>query len=137
MELPYSLSPNWEPIPDLTKRWSRKPDADEVARGGVKGRGKPVDSYPADAWYTYDDKTCDYSCMVTEYFYWGLSSILDAQSYSGRLDEIGDEWDLNTESKVKATDPTLYDLLTDSKYKLPTRIPDGTYTGTTLTIVRK
>ena len=31
MELPYSLSPNWEPIPDLTKRWSRKPDADEVA----------------------------------------------------------------------------------------------------------
>ena len=31
MELLYSLSPNWEPIPDLTKRWSRKPDADEVA----------------------------------------------------------------------------------------------------------
>ena len=31
MELSYSLSPNWEPIPDLTKRWSRKPDADEMA----------------------------------------------------------------------------------------------------------
>ena len=86
-----------------------------------KGGGKPVSDYPADAWYTYDDKTCDYSCMVTEYFYWGLTSILGAQSYSGRLDDIQHEWDLNTESKVKATDPTLYDLLTDSKYKLPTR----------------
>ena len=31
MELLYSLSPNWEPIPDLPKRWSRKPDTDEKA----------------------------------------------------------------------------------------------------------
>ena len=31
MELLYSLSANWEPIPDLTKRWSRKPDANEIA----------------------------------------------------------------------------------------------------------
>jgi len=112
-------------------------NAMDTARGGVKGGGKPVDSYPADAWYTYDDKTCDYSCMVTEYFYWGLSSILDAQSYSGRLDEIGGEWDLNTKAKVKATDPTLYNLLTNPQYRLPATIPDGTYTGTTLTITRK
>ena len=109
----------------------------DTARGSVKGGGKPLSDYPADAWYTYSDKSCDYSCMVTEYFYWGLTSILGAQSYSGRLDQIEEEWDLNTEAKVKATDPTLYDLLTDSQYKLPTRIPDGTYAGTTLTIVRK
>ena len=33
MELLYSLDSYWKPIPDLTKRWSRKPDADEVADG--------------------------------------------------------------------------------------------------------
>ena len=33
MELLYSLDSSWEPIPDKSKRWSRKPDADEVADG--------------------------------------------------------------------------------------------------------
>ena len=33
MELLYSLDSSWEPIPDNSKRWSRKPDADEVADG--------------------------------------------------------------------------------------------------------
>ena len=33
MELLYSLDSYWEPIPDKSKRWSRKPDPDEVADG--------------------------------------------------------------------------------------------------------
>ena len=43
-------------------------DAMDVARGG-QFETIPT-KYPANAWYTYDDKTCDYSCMATEYFYW-------------------------------------------------------------------
>ena len=33
MELLYSLDSYWKPIPDKSKRWSRKPDPDEVADG--------------------------------------------------------------------------------------------------------
>jgi len=33
VELLYSLDSYWEPIPDKSKRWSRKPDPDEVADG--------------------------------------------------------------------------------------------------------
>ena len=35
--------------------------------------------YPSSAWYTYDDETCDYKCMSTEYIYWALTSILGGQ----------------------------------------------------------
>ncbi len=82
-------------------------------------------SYPLGAWYTYDDATCDYNCMVTEYFYWGMMSILGAQE--NRLAEVEQEWDLNTRALVQTTDTDLYDLLTDVQYKLPTVLPDGTY----------
>jgi len=111
-------------------------NAMDTARGGYREEGQPVSDYPAGAWYTYDDPTCSYSCMVTEYFYWGLTSILGAQDYSGRCAEIEREWDLCTKAKVQATDPTLYNLLTNPIYKLPTKIPDGSYTGKTLTIVK-
>ena len=37
----------------------------DLARGG---RFDTIPSpYPDGAWFTYDDRTCDYSCMVTEY----------------------------------------------------------------------
>jgi hypothetical protein len=83
--------------------------------------------YPAGAWYSYDDYTCEYECMITEYFYWTMTSILGAQE--DRLDEIGHEWKLNTKEKVMETDPDIYNLLTDPQYKLPTIIPDGNYQG--------
>ena len=31
--------------------------------------------------YAYDDETCDFSCIVTEGLYWGLTSLLGAQDY--------------------------------------------------------
>ena len=73
----------------------------DMARGGYF-KNVP-NSYPSNAWYTYDDKTCDYSCQITEYTYWALTSILGGQNYPGRLDEIKQEWRLNTKEKVKNT----------------------------------
>jgi hypothetical protein len=64
--------------------------------------------------------------MITEYMYWGLSSILGAQA--SRLDVIGQEWKLNTAELVETNDPTLYNLLKDDQYNFPTYLPDGTYT---------
>ena len=98
-------------------------DAMDLARGG-RHTGIP-NPYPADAWYTYDDQTCDYECQSTEYFYWALTSLLGAQE--NRLDEIGHEWRLNTADKLREGDPAIYALLTNSSYSLPTQLPDGTY----------
>ena len=93
------------------------------ARGGFFDQ--VPSSYPAGAWYSYDDYTCEYECMITEYFYWTMTSILGAQE--DRFDEIGHEWKLNTKEKVMETDPDMYNLLTDPQYKFPTILPDGNY----------
>ena len=95
-------------------------NAMDVARGG-QFTTIPT-TYPNDAWYTYDDTTCFYSCMATEYIYWAMTSILGAQE-----NRLEDEWDLNTSTLVQATDATIYNLLTDTQYKFPTVLPDGTY----------
>jgi hypothetical protein len=98
-------------------------DAMDIARGG--NFTSIPENYPINAWYTYDDQTCDYRCMATEYFYWGLTSILGAQE--NRLNEISQEWDLNTRSLVENTDTSIYALLTNPLYKFPSVLPDGTY----------
>lgn len=102
-------------------------DAMDVARGGHFTR--IPDRYPPEAWYTYDDRTCDYSCMVAEYIYWALTSILGAQDYPGRLEQIQHEWRLNTKSKVAEHDPLIFGILTDERYNLPSVQPDGNYAG--------
>jgi len=86
-------------------------------------------SYPDSAWYTYDDETCNYSCMVTEYFYWSLSSILGAQVGDERLAQINNEWQLNTLEKVQSKDLTVHALLTNAEYGLATSLPDGDYSA--------
>ena len=98
-------------------------NAMDIARGG-QFTSIP-NSYPAGAWYTYDDTTCEYNCMVTEYHYWALTSILGAQE--NRLGEIQQEWRLNTSTKVQEQDAAVYELLTDAEYNFPTVLPDGTY----------
>ena len=103
----------------------------EIAKAMDEARGgyfKNVpNSYPSSAWYTYDDKTCNYSCQITEYTYWALTSILGAQEFPGRLEEIQHEWRLNTKEKVKNGDQLVYSLLTDPQFKFPTNLPDGRY----------
>ena len=100
-------------------------NAMDLARGG-QFTSIPS-SYSSDAWYSYDDRTCEYDCQVTEYFYWALTSLLGAQDYSGRLDEIGHEWKANTPALVQSMDPAVYTMLTDTIYRLPTVLPDGSY----------
>ena len=53
--------------------------------------------------------------------------MLGAQNFPGRGGSIRHEWRLNTPEKFKAGDPSLYALLTDAQYKIPTRLPDGRY----------
>lgn len=105
------------------KAGSKLADAMDKARGG---RFTQIPNpYPDDAWYTYDDKTCDYSCMLTEYHYWALTSLLGAQA--NRLSEIGQEWRANTPEKLQEMDADVYALLSDPQYHFPTILPDGTY----------
>ncbi|MCG7497849.1 hypothetical protein MHO82_13345 [Vibrio sp. Of7-15] len=100
-------------------------NAMDIARGGYFAT--IPSSYPQNAWYRYDDETCEYDCMVTEYTYWALTSILGAQDFSGRLEEIQHEWQLNNKQKVANQDPAVYRILTNPTYLLPTVLPDGNY----------
>lgn len=103
---------------------SKLSNAMDIARGG-RFLSIPMD-YPDTAWYTYDDETCDYSdCQTIEYLYWALTSILGAQE--NRLEEIRNEWRLNTKQKVENMDSNIYNLLTNPIYNMPTILPDGTY----------
>lgn len=98
----------------------------DIARGG-KFMSIPS-SYPSDAWYTYDDQTCSYvDCQTIEYLYWALTSIMGAQASPDRLEEIKQEWKLNTKEKVQNTDKAIFSLLTNPTYKMPMILPDGTY----------
>ena len=126
----------------------------DVARGGYFAEDDPSDCdddpnenwatgqcavppngvYPNDAWYTYTDTTCSYDCMVTEYTYWAITSVLGAQS--NRCDAIADEWSLCTESQVESQDNAVYRLLGDPSFALPTRIPKGDYKYTKIEIER-
>lgn len=107
-------------------------DAMDIARGG---RFTSIPNpYPDGAWYTYDDETCTYDCMVTEYTYWALTSILGAQDFPGRGQDIQNEWQLNTRNLVQTRDAAAYRILTNPQYALPTRLPDGTYSAKTFTV---
>ena len=114
------------------KKGSAIANAMDKARGGYFIN--PPQIYPAGSWYSYDDETCTYDCMITEYFYWALTSMLGGQAYAGRLNEIGHEWKLNTLEKVKTGDPDVYSILSDPEYKLPTLLPDAQYNGFTITL---
>ena len=106
-----------------TTKGTSMSDAMDVARGGQFDG--PPSSYPAGAWYTYDDKTCNYDCQGGEYIYWVMTSMLGAQE--NRASEISNEWTLYTRALVESTDPLAFSLLTDPQYHFPTVLPDGTY----------
>ncbi len=85
--------------------------------------------YPAEAWFTYDDDTCEYECQITEYIYWAMTSFLGAQAAPQRQREIAHEWRLPTRELMQKGDPRVVRLLTDRRYGFPTKLPDGNYRG--------
>merc|ERR1719376_966986 len=98
----------------------------DVARGGKFD--KPPTTYPAGAWFTYDDTTCGYGCQVTEYVYWGMAAWVGA--LAGRKTEIQEEWKFETKAKVEAGDALLTALFKNTTvYKVPTISPTGVYKG--------
>ena len=117
-EAAYPDAFSFEGPSDLTR-------AMDLARGG-RFDGPP-DRYPDEAWYHYDDPTCDYGCMASEYFYWVLTSLLGGQDFPGRGEEIAIEWELPTRDLVRERDPAAYELFTSGRFRLPTRLPDGGY----------
>jgi len=75
---------------------------------------------------------CSCSCMITEYLYWGMTSLLDVQEFNYlNRPESGEgessEWGAYTPELMQTLDSCLTGLLTDPKYKMPTKAPDGRY----------
>jgi len=83
----------------------------------------PAGGYSESSWYHYDDGTCDYSCMATEYLYWALTTHLGAQSNSGRCYWISEEWELCTREQLAQTDPAIVSLIESST--LAKSLPSG------------
>ena len=50
---------------------------------------------------------------------------MGGQDFSGRLEQIDNEWPLNALEKVQDGDPAIYALLTDPQYNIPTVLPMG------------
>lgn len=48
-------------------------NAIDIARGGYFE--EIPSNYPENAWYYYDDETCEYDCMITEYTRFKVFSI--------------------------------------------------------------
>lgn len=120
------LNTGWAQVfPDqlAQARGSAVANAMDVARGGQFD--SIPNPYPDGAWFSYDDSTCDYTCMITEYTYWAHTSLLGAQADRG--DEIGNEWQLETAEKVRAADPAVTAILEDPALGLPTILPNGDY----------
>ena len=100
-------------------------DAMDVARGGqfVDHPG----TYPDEAWYHYDDTTCDYQCMAIEYIYWAQVSNMGILNDTATCDGIANEWEPCSKDLLESMDVLIYALITDSQYHLPQNAPDGEY----------
>ena len=97
----------------------------DIARGG-QFITMP-NSYPDEAWYHYDDWTCEYDCMAMEYLYWCIVTYMgilsDAQTCAG----ISNEWEPCTPELFEATDTLMFNLVNDTENMLPQLAPDGNY----------
>ena len=110
---------------DLDPNSSMMSDAMDVARGG-QFINIP-NQYPDEAWYHYDDWTCDYQCMAIEYMYWCIVSNMGILDDPQTCNGIDNEWELCTPELFQSTDIAMYQILTDPLYKLPQLAPDGNY----------
>merc|ERR1712080_247046 len=96
----------------------------DIARGGKFTT--PPTTYPTGAWYTYDDKTCEYNCMAVEYTYWGIAAYVGA--LAGKKADIAKEWRFATRAELIAGDVKLTAIIQDTTiYKMPSVSPNGIY----------
>ncbi len=110
---------------DLMPNSSLLSEAMDSARGG---QWLSIPSpYPSDAWYHYDDFTCDYECMAIEYIYWMLVSNMGILNDVATCAGIANEWEPCSPTLLQSMDVLGYDLITDPIYKLPQNAPDGNY----------
>ena len=97
----------------------------DIARGG-QFITMP-NSYPDEAWYHYDDWTCEYDCMAMEYLYWCIVTYMgilsDAQTCAG----ISNEWEPCTPELFESTDTLMFNLVNNTENMLPQLAPDGNY----------
>lgn len=118
----FSLSPNS----------SLLTAAMDTARGG-QHLSIPT-PYPNEAWYHYDDATCDYECMAIEYLYWMTVTNMGILNDSPTCSGIANEWEPCSPALLQSTDVLGYALITDPAYKLPQIAPDGNYCPSALSI---
>ncbi|MFT5184143.1 MAG: hypothetical protein ACI84C_001271 [Flavobacteriales bacterium] len=97
----------------------------DIARGG-QFTSIP-NSYPDEAWYHYDDGTCDYECMATEYLYWMIVSNMGILDDMQTCQGIANEWEPCSPELLESTDILGHGLITNPIYKLPLMAPDGNY----------
>jgi hypothetical protein len=102
-------------------------DAMDVARGGFFE--KVPSRYPPEAWYKYYDESCEYECQASEYIYWALMANIGAldPELTGKCADSADEWNICTADDLGYKDILISELLNNMGFKLPTRIPDGSY----------
>ncbi len=100
-------------------------DAMDIARGG-QFLEIPA-NYPEDAWYHYNDNTCDYECMAIEYLYWCLVSYMGVLNDTETCYGISDEWELCSPELFENHDVLMHSIIDNPIYKLPKLAPDGNY----------
>ena len=86
----------------------------DEARGGYFEKAQT--RYPSGAYFTYEDVTCTYSCQITEFTYWAITSLRGQQADRGK--EISDEWRLNTTEKIRSKSPKHEKILTKDEKKI-------------------
>jgi hypothetical protein len=97
----------------------------DIARGG-QFTNIP-NNYPEEAWYHYDDWTCDYECMAMEYLYWCIVSDMGILNDTQTCNGIDNEWELCSPELFEFTDLAMHAVVNDPQYRLPQLAPDGNY----------
>jgi len=113
------------------KAFGLKPNTSLLTNAMDKARAgqfmKFPKSYPKNAWYHYDDSTCDYQCMAIEYLYWMIVSNMEILNDSKTCNRIDNEWELCSSKLLSSKDLMGYSLITSPKYKIPQNAPNGKY----------
>ena len=97
----------------------------DIARGGHFQQ--VPNKYPAGAWYTYDDTTCEYECQLIEYLYWGVATYMGSFEDTSICNSLANEWKVCSANALQQTDVKLYAILTNPTLKLPLQLPNDKY----------